>query len=157
MRMMAAALLLAIPLAQTSAVGPKRGRLAGQFERADADGNGSLSRAEAEKGLPRVARDFDAIDADHNGEVSPEEVRAWMKARRAERSSRREAARSKFDQYFRAADRDGDGALSRDEARQGMPRLVSKFERIDTDHDGKITREEIQTYLQAKRAAHAPR
>ncbi|MBI2319174.1 MAG: EF-hand domain-containing protein [Betaproteobacteria bacterium] len=155
-----AALLLAPALALAAQEGAggagsaaKRPRLAEQFKRADADGSGTLSRAEAEKAMPRLAQAFDAIDANRDGELAPDEIRAWFKAKRAERRSRGEGMRGRFDQHFAAADADGDGALSRAEAEKGMPRVAKKFERLDADHDGRVTREEIRAYLQAKRAA----
>ena len=51
-----------------------------RFKRADTDGNGTISRAEAEKGLPRLARNFDRIDANKDGQVSREEIAAARKA-----------------------------------------------------------------------------
>ncbi|MBI4293834.1 MAG: EF-hand domain-containing protein [Betaproteobacteria bacterium] len=135
----------------------KRPRLAEQFRLADADGNGALSRAETEKGLARLASVFDAIDANRDAAITPEEIRAWLKARRGERQTRREALRAKFDEFFAKADSDGDGALSRAEAENNMPRVAGKFDRIDGDRDGRITREEIRAFLQAKRAARTGR
>lgn len=55
-------------------------RAAGHFKKTDADGNGSLSRAETEKGMPRLARHFDMIDANKDGQLSPEELNAAHKA-----------------------------------------------------------------------------
>ena len=45
-------------------------------------------------------------------------------------------------QEFRAADADGDGFLSRDEAR-GFPLLAKDFERVDADGDGRISMQEF--------------
>lgn len=56
------------------------------FARADADGNGALSRTEAERGLPRVAGKFERIDRDGDGRLTREEMQAWLAARRAARS-----------------------------------------------------------------------
>jgi len=53
------------------------------FHRADTDGDGVLSKAEAEKGLPRIAQKFARIDADGDGRLSPDELRAWFAAKRA--------------------------------------------------------------------------
>jgi Ca2+-binding EF-hand superfamily protein len=55
---------------------------------------------------------------------------------------------SKFDQQFMAADKDGDGALSRQEAEKaGMRRVVENFDRIDVNHDGKVTRAELRALI----------
>jgi hypothetical protein len=62
-----------------------------RFKQADADGNGALSRAEAEKGMPRLARHFDALDANKDGVVSREELEAARKARAARRHKSRES------------------------------------------------------------------
>ena len=43
------------------------------FDRADADRDGRLSRAEAEH-LPAIAARFDALDVDHDGRLSPDEL-----------------------------------------------------------------------------------
>lgn len=57
------------------------------FKKTDADGNGSLSRAEAEKGMPRLARHFDVIDANKDGQLSREEMSAARKARQGATAS----------------------------------------------------------------------
>lgn len=51
-----------------------------RFKSADTDGNGMLSRAETEKGMPRLARRFERIDADKDGQVSRDEIAAARKA-----------------------------------------------------------------------------
>lgn len=51
------------------------------FRKSDADGNGALSRTEAAKNMPRLARHFDAIDANKDGQLSREELNAAHKAR----------------------------------------------------------------------------
>jgi len=52
-----------------------------RFKRADSDGNGALSRAEAEKGMPVLSRHFDRIDANKDGQITREEIEAARKAR----------------------------------------------------------------------------
>lgn len=54
-----------------------------RFKKADANGDGALTRAEAEQGMPRIAENFAAIDANGDGKVTPDEVRAAMERRRA--------------------------------------------------------------------------
>lgn len=51
---------------------------------------------------------------------------------------------------FAKADTNGDGALTRDEAK-AMPRVASHFDEIDADHDGKVTLAEIGCYMAAQR------
>ena len=59
----------------------RQARAAEHFRKSDADGNGALSRTEAEKNMPRLARHFDAIDANKDGQLSREELSAAHKAR----------------------------------------------------------------------------
>ena len=61
-------------------------RAAEHFKKADADGNGTLSRAEAEKGTPRLARQFDAIDTNKDGQLSREELAAARKAQHGDKA-----------------------------------------------------------------------
>jgi Ca2+-binding EF-hand superfamily protein len=54
---------------------------------------------------------------------------------------------------LRAADTNGDGMISRDEA-AALPRLAKHFDEIDANHDGQITREELKAHFQQMRAEH---
>ena len=69
------------------------------------------------------------------GAVSPEE-------RRELREMRRERIREKFE----AADKDGDHALSREEAGRSAPRLHDNFDNVDANKDGKATPDEIRAF-----------
>jgi hypothetical protein len=60
---------------------PDKGAALERFKRADTDGNGVLSRAEAEKSLPRLYRRFDHVDANRDGQISLDELAAARKAR----------------------------------------------------------------------------
>jgi Ca2+-binding EF-hand superfamily protein len=113
--------------------------------------DGGLSRAEAERRAPRLARHFEAIDSDGNGRITAAEIRAWRRAGGGRRGSRDQAARGKFDELFRRADADGDGTLSRVEAQASFPRIARKFGRVDADGDGRITLEEMHAWLDARR------
>ena len=58
-----------------------RERFEARFNKADANGDGKLSKSEA-AAMPRVAKNFDAIDADHDGFVSKAEIAQAMMAKR---------------------------------------------------------------------------
>lgn len=67
---------------------PSEERRAGadeRFRQADSDGNGMLSKDEAARGTPWIAKNFDAIDADKDSQVTRDEIRAFAQARRKAR------------------------------------------------------------------------
>jgi Ca2+-binding EF-hand superfamily protein len=58
---------------------------------------------------------------------------------------------AKFEEKFKAADKDGDGALSRAEAEHAdMGRVVTHFGKLDLNSDGKLTREEVRAMLRSR-------
>lgn len=61
---------------------------------------------------------------------------------------------AKMHERIKAADKDGDGKLSRAEA-AALPRLAKHFDEIDTNKDGFITKEEMKAFHD-KRAANRP-
>ncbi|RDH95372.1 EF-hand domain-containing protein [Caldimonas thermodepolymerans] len=58
---------------------PGREAIQRLFLRVDTDGDGRLSRQEAER-LPAIAERFDEIDADHDGRLDPDEFHAGATA-----------------------------------------------------------------------------
>jgi Ca2+-binding EF-hand superfamily protein len=54
-----------------------------RFKKADTNGDGKLSKAEADAGMPRIAKNFDTIDANKDGFITPDEIRATMEKRQA--------------------------------------------------------------------------
>ena len=146
-RSLIAALILvpAVGFAADNTAGAKSPRAAGHFGKADTNGDGKLSRAEAEKAMPYLAGKFDSIDTNKDGQLSRSELSAWKKAHKGERQA-------KAAERFKHADTDGDGAISRAEAEKHAPRLVKKFDQIDSNKDGKLTQEELRAYREAKRS-----
>lgn len=65
---------------------PERGQRAEaftqKFKQADKDGDGFLTREEAQAGMPRLARQFDRIDTQKTGRVSLEQVAQFARERR---------------------------------------------------------------------------
>jgi Ca2+-binding EF-hand superfamily protein len=120
-----------------------------RFARADTDRNGVLSRAEVDRGLPGVAPRFNDIDRNRDGNLSPDELRSWSASRKAGEGK----GEGGFADYFRRADANGDGALTRAEADKALPRVGAKFDRIDANHDGKLSQDELRRYFDAKRTA----
>ncbi|MBL8519295.1 MAG: EF-hand domain-containing protein [Betaproteobacteria bacterium] len=54
----------------------------------------------------------------------------------------------KMQQRLKAADKDGDGKISKAEADQSLPRIAKQFADIDTDKDGFVTRAEMRAWHQ---------
>jgi len=48
---------------------------------------------------------------------------------------------------FKAADTNGDGMLSRDEAK-ALPKIAKRFDEIDANHDGQLTADELRAFHQ---------
>jgi Ca2+-binding EF-hand superfamily protein len=105
------------------------------FSKLDKNGDGAISRDEA-AGNKRLAKEFDEIDANKDGKLTQEEMQAHRAAMRTRQTAR-------FEERFKAADKNGDGAISKDEA-VNMPGLAKHFDQLDVNHDGKLTREELQ-------------
>ena len=62
-------------------------------------------------------------------------------------------ARAQLHQRFVAADKDGNGQLTRAEAQAGMPRVHSAFDQIDTTRKGHVTEAEITAAIAARLAS----
>jgi len=60
----------------------RQARAAERFRHADTDGDGAISRAEAEKHAPRLAQKFDQIDSNKDGKLTQDELRAYREAKR---------------------------------------------------------------------------
>lgn len=50
---------------------------------------------------------------------------------------------------FAKADKNGDGKLSLDEAKAGMPRVARRFDTLDKDKKGYVTLDELKAALEA--------
>ncbi len=61
--------------------------------------------------------------------------------------ARRQAIRERARARFAEADRNGDGLLSRDEMAGLRPMLARHFDRIDTNHDGQASEQELADAL----------
>ena len=84
-----AALLAASTAAVSYAEGPADGakgergkKMHEHFKSADKNGDGKISREEANASMPRVAKHFDDIDTNKDGFASKEEMRAFHEKNR---------------------------------------------------------------------------
>lgn len=111
---------------------------AADLPRLDANGDGIVTREEAQV-YPRLAARFDDADTNRDGHLDAAETEA---AREAVRRQARAAIRERW----KAADKDGDGAISQAEAAESMPGLAQRFGEFDANGDGKITRDELHNF-----------
>ena len=58
--------------------------------------------------------------------------------------------KAKLEERFAKADANGDGKLTKEEAKAGMPRVHASFDSIDTDQAGYVTLEQIEAFLMQK-------
>ena len=80
----------------------------------------------------------DRRDANKDGVISTDE---------------KSAARKKSQERFKAADKNNDGALSREEAKAGGIAYIERnFDAMDTNKDGKVTVDERRAFAKARRA-----
>ena len=56
----------------------------------------------------------------------------------------------KLEQRFKAANKAGDGKLTPQEAKAGMPFVSKHFDKIDKDHKGYVTMADIKAALAAR-------
>lgn len=113
------------------------------FAKMDKNSDGMLSRDELTKNK-RLSKHFDEIDANKDGNISKDELQTYF-------HNMREQQKVKFDAQFKAADKNGDGALTKEEAEAGKLGWISKhFDKIDANKDGKVTREEIRAYMMSR-------
>lgn len=145
-KLIAGVLLVAMPcvaLAAESAGNSKKeieAKFNQLFKAVDTNGDGKISKLEAESKAPAVAEGFDVIDTDHDGGLSKAEIKAFTGAL--------EKKRRDFQQRLEKADKDKNGLLSRDEA-STLPNLSAHFEEIDSNFDGQLNIKEISDYLRS--------
>ena len=121
--LVAVALLVTVP---ADAAGGRH--MQRMLERIDTDGDGTISRDEAQ--AAHDAR-FARMDINGDGAVTREEIRQARENRRAERHAKR----------FERLDLNGDGAIERSEFDEARNR---RFARIDANGDGRITPDEMR-------------
>ncbi len=77
--------VLAQDAAGAGLAGGRGAELQKRFAAADQNGDGKLTREEAQAGMPMVYKHFDEIDKAHAGSISLADIAAFVKERRGAR------------------------------------------------------------------------
>lgn len=110
--------------------------------RADTNGDGKVSKEEAAALQDKKQGDwFDKVDANKDGFLTDDEVR---QARDARRDHMRGEMKARGEERFKEADTNNDGQISLDEAQAKMPRLAERFNTLDADKNGMLSKEELK-------------
>jgi len=109
----------------------------------DVNNDGFVTREEA-KDYPMLSAQFDAADANKDGNLDTAEMDAHRNVMRA-------SGRAKAQERWKAADTDGDGAISRKEAEASMPGVAERFKKFDVDGNGKIEQSELHHFRMRKK------
>ena len=94
----------------------------------DTDGDGQLSVSEIEAASASLLK----LDRNHDGQITPDEYSP---------RAQDDKATNELLTRLMALDRNGDGVLTKDEVPE---RMQAMFDRGDTNHDGKLTADEIK-------------
>jgi len=121
-----------------------RERAQAHFAESDQNHDGKLSLAEWQAARNKtLAEQFRKLDGNNDGALTQEEMRQAHEQRKQMRGERRGQAGG-MREKLRTLDTNQDQALSRAEIGDQLPKLSENFDSIDSDRDGKLTRDEIR-------------
>jgi hypothetical protein len=110
------------------------------FKKLDTNSDGVISRKEFNA---FNAKHFKQLDTNKDGKLTPEELQGGHMTgmKHGEGGAMHGDGTTHLDQRFNAADKNHDGGLDREEAKE-MPMLSQYFDDVDANKDGKVTRQE---------------
>jgi Ca2+-binding EF-hand superfamily protein len=127
-----------------------RERADAHFSESDRNRDGKLSFAEWQEARNKtLAEQFRKLDGNNDGALTQDEMRQAREQRHQMRGGRRGEAGA-MREKLRALDVDQDQALSRAEIGDSMPKLSENFDTIDSNRDGKLTREEMRAARESR-------
>lgn len=110
---------------------------ASHFTEADTNKDGSVDKAEAQA---MHDKHFKEMDTNHDGKLDKEEMKACAQHSRHDMGT----------MGFMGSDKDNDGTLDRDEAKQ-LPNVSKNFDAIDVDKSGTLSRDEVHNFMHDRR------
>ncbi len=126
-----------------------------RFVEADKDRDGRIDKVEVQALGERMVRNFDRIDANKDGELDRSELAQARRHAAGGKGGQRMRSMHAYQRgLFKGMDDDGNGAISRAELGDKMPRWSENFTAIDADANGEISSEELKAYRQKMRAEH---
>lgn len=150
---------VALAQAVAPAPGPDRSARRAEFQAraqarfADSDRNhdGRISLAEFQDASDRrLAERFHRMDADRDGQLTEDELRQAHQQRREHLRDGRQARAGRRHALL-ALDTNHDQALDRAELGNRFPKLAERFDQLDANHDGRLTRDEMRAGRDARR------
>lgn len=109
------------------------------FGSADANHDGAVSKKEFNAYYAKHnAKHFNELDTNHDGKLTANEMQGGVQKKPEVITS---GGTAHLDNRFAAADVNHDGGLDPDEA-INMPMLSKYYNEVDSNHDGKVTRQE---------------
>ncbi|MFN2643840.1 MAG: EF-hand domain-containing protein [Burkholderiales bacterium] len=120
------------------------------FDSLDKNNDGNIDPTEAQA-VPWLQQNFSQYDMDHNGKLGKDEFAAAMNAQHAARGNAPGAAgaSSNAASQFDSLDKNNDGGIDQTEA-QTLPWLQQNFSQYDTNHDGKLGKDEFAAAVAAQ-------